>query len=124
MNANLEQQYALKFCFSADFSATKAYELLKTTYKMNVMSHASVFCWFNSFASGREDVHDEQRSGRPSTITTDENIGRVRLALMQDRKTSCREVAEQLSIPKTRVHVIYVNIYSGEKCALVLYRTR
>ncbi len=61
MNANLEQRYALKFCFSAGFSATKAYELLKTTYKMNVMSCASAFRWYNSFASGREDVHDEQR---------------------------------------------------------------
>ncbi len=94
MNANLEQRYALKFCFSAGFLATKAYELLKATYKMNVMSHASVFCWYKSFASGREDVHDEQRSGQPSTITTNENIEIVRLALVQDRKTSCREVAE------------------------------
>ncbi len=106
MNANLEQRYALKFCFSASFLATKAYELLKTTYKMNVMSRASAFRWYNSFASGREDVHDKQRSGRPSTITKDKNIERVWLALVQDRKTSCREVAQQLGIPKTRVHVI------------------
>ncbi len=77
MNANLEQRYTLKFCFSAGFSATKAYELLKTIYKMNVISRTSAFRWYNSFASKREDVHDEQRSGRPSTITTDKNIERI-----------------------------------------------
>ncbi len=89
---------------------------------MNVMSRAITFRWYNIFTSGREDVHDKQRSGRPSTITTDENIERVRLALVQDRKISYREVAEQLGIPKTRVRVILREIYSGEKCALISYR--
>ncbi len=51
-------------------------------------------------------MHDEQRSGGPSTITTDKNIERVQLALVQDRETSCKEVAEQLGIPKTRMHII------------------
>ena len=30
------------------------------------------------FSEGREDVNDEERAGRPSTSTTDENIDEVK----------------------------------------------
>ena len=33
---------------------------------------------YKMFSEGREDVNDEERAGRPSTSTTDENIDEVK----------------------------------------------
>ena len=37
----------------------------------NVMSRQNVTKWCREFSEGRTDVHDEQRSGRPSLISDD-----------------------------------------------------
>ena len=39
------------------------------------MSRCRVFEWHKRFKEEREDVEDDPRSGRPSTIKTEENIG-------------------------------------------------
>ena len=38
------------------------------------MSRTKVQLWYKRFKEGREDVNDDDRSGGPSTSTTDENI--------------------------------------------------
>ena len=48
------------------------------------------------FSEGREDVNDEERAGRPSTSTTDENIDEVKTIV--NRRITVREVAEDLNI--------------------------
>jgi len=40
----------------------------------------------------------EERSGRPSTSKTDENINKVREMLINNRKLIIRELAEDLNI--------------------------
>jgi transposase len=37
----------------------------------DVMNQQNVTKWFREFSKGRTDVHDEQRSGRPSLISDD-----------------------------------------------------
>jgi len=37
----------------------------------NVMNRQNVTNWCREFSEGRTDVHDEQRSGRPSLISDD-----------------------------------------------------
>jgi hypothetical protein len=37
----------------------------------NVMNRKNVTMWCRGFSEGRTDVHDEQRSGRPSLISYD-----------------------------------------------------
>ena len=50
------------------------------------------------FSEGREDVNDEERTGRPSTSTTDENIDVVKKIVLVNRRITVREVAEDLNI--------------------------
>ncbi len=50
-----------------------------------------------------ESIPDEQRSGRPTTTRTCENVADI---LKEDRHTSCRLIAEWLGIPKTIVQQI------------------
>ena len=47
----------------------------------NVMNQQNVSKWCREFSEGRTDVHDEQRSGRPSLISDDlfqETEGEIR----------------------------------------------
>ncbi|KAJ8935783.1 hypothetical protein NQ318_018410 [Aromia moschata] len=59
-----------------------------------------------AFAEGREDVNDENRAGRPSTSSSDDNVKRVRDLLNIDRRLSVRLISETLDITKTIVHEI------------------
>ncbi|KAJ8956526.1 hypothetical protein NQ318_019246 [Aromia moschata] len=62
--------------------------------------------WHKAFAEGQEDVNDENRAGRPSTSSSDDNVKRVRGLLNTDRRLSVRLISETLDITKTIVHEI------------------
>ncbi|GBN21765.1 hypothetical protein AVEN_155627-1 [Araneus ventricosus] len=52
----------------------KAYEIhrqISEVYDENIMSEGMVRKWVRQFKDGRTNVHDEERSGRPSVITED-----------------------------------------------------
>ena len=55
---------------------------------------------------GLEDV---PRMGRPSPITTDNNIEAVEQIVIRDRQISVRRLAEEMSIPKITIHDIMDN---------------
>jgi hypothetical protein len=46
------------------------------------------------FKDGRKSVDDDERSSRPSTSTTPENIGEVREATLADRRLTIHNVCE------------------------------
>ncbi|PRD35554.1 UNVERIFIED_CONTAM: hypothetical protein NCL1_11256 [Trichonephila clavipes] len=47
----------------------KIYRQICEVYGQNVMSDSMVRRWDRHFNEGRSEVHDEERSGRPSLIT-------------------------------------------------------
>jgi hypothetical protein len=55
---------------------------------------------------GRENVEAEHRSGRPSTVKSDENVKRVRSLVATDRRLTVRFVANELNMNKNAVHQI------------------
>ena len=62
------------------------------------------------FAEGREDVHDEERAGRPRTSTTDENIDELKKIVLVHRRITVREVVEDLNISIGSCHSIFTNV--------------
>jgi predicted DNA-binding ArsR family transcriptional regulator len=48
-------------------------------------------------------VKDDERSGRPTTSQTDDNIAAINQMVKEDRKVMSRLIADTLSIPKTLV---------------------
>ncbi|XP_014217021.1 putative uncharacterized protein FLJ37770 [Copidosoma floridanum] len=61
------------------------------------------------FSEGREDVNDEERAGRPSTSTTNENIDEVKKIVLVNRRITVREVAEDHNISIGSCHSIFTN---------------
>jgi len=47
------------------------------------------------FSGGRESVTDEERSGRPATSITEENIAKIRQIVHENRRLTVRSIAEQ-----------------------------
>ena len=52
--------------------------MLTVAYGEAILNRSNVYRWYKMFCEGREDVNDEERAGRPSTSTTDENNDEVK----------------------------------------------
>jgi transposase len=69
----LEQRINIKFCAELGKSASETLQMLTEAYSVHAMTISSVFEWHKRFKEGREDVKDDERTGRPKTHPTDEN---------------------------------------------------
>ena len=103
MQRSLEQRYSIKFCVKPNKTCAETIRLLKEAYGDQSLSSAQVKRWHKSFKEGREDVEDEQRSGRPSTTKTNEDVNRVRefLGVCTSRK-HCKRGILQRSAPSAK----------------------
>jgi len=106
MQKSLEQLYAIKFCAKLRKSGSETLQLLRAAYGNAVLSSVQVLRWHKVFKDGRESVEDEQRTGRPSTSRTENNVARVKTVLDRDRRVSVRLMSEEVGLPKTDVHRI------------------
>lgn len=83
--------------------------MLTVAYGEATLDRSNVYRWYKMFSEGREDVNDEERAGRPSTSTTDENIDEVKKIVLVNRRITVREVAEDLNISIGSCHSIFTN---------------
>ena len=72
--------------------------MLTVAYGKATLDRSNVFRCYKMVSERRVDVNDEERGGRPSTSTTDENIDEVRKIVLVNRRFTVREVAEDLNI--------------------------
>ena len=56
-----------------------------------------VYLRYNRFKESREDVNDDARPGRPSTSTTDEIIEAIMKMILDNRRITIREVADDVN---------------------------
>ena len=95
--------WRLNFAVNSIFSATKTVELIQKAYGDAALSRTTIFEWHKRFREGRESVKDNERSGRPTTSRTDDNIAAVDKMVKEDRKVTSRLTTDTLGIPKTVV---------------------
>jgi len=82
------------------------------------MKKTEVYKWAKRFSEGRESVTDEERSGRPVTSRTEENTGKVRKIVRENRQLTVRSIAEQVNIDRETVRKILTEILDMRKvCA-------
>jgi len=60
--------------------------MLVQVYGDNAMKKTAVYKWMKCFSEGRESVTDEERSGRPATSKTEENIAKFRQIMRKNRR--------------------------------------
>ena len=59
--------------------------MLVQVYGDSTMKKTAVYKWVKRFSEGRESVTDEERSGRPATSRTEENIAEFRQIVCENR---------------------------------------
>ena len=70
----------------------------------NVMNRQNVTKWCREFSEGRTDVHDEQRSGRPSLIS-DDLLQEIEGEIRANRRVTIRELHHIIpEVSKTTIH--------------------
>lgn len=118
MESTIEQRYAIKFCAKLNKSLEETNKMIREAYGDSALSYSQVSRWLKAFKEGREEVHDEQRSGRPSTSKTDNNVARVRQLLDSDRRLSIRMVANELNLSSTVVfRIVTEDLAMRKVCA-------
>jgi len=83
--------------------------MLEKCFGNDSLKKTVVYQWHERFKNGRESIEDDERSGRPSTSKTDENIDKVKEILVNNHKLTIREIAEDLNIAYGSVQDILVN---------------
>ena len=73
----LEQRTNIKFLFKLGKSGNEIREMLVLVYGDNAMKKTAVYNWVKRFSERRESVTDEEKSGRPATSRTAENIAKI-----------------------------------------------
>ena len=68
--------------------------MLVQVYGDSAMNKIAVYKWVKHFSEGRESVTDEERSGRPATSRTEENIAKVRQIVRENHQLTVRSIAE------------------------------
>jgi hypothetical protein len=69
----LDQCIDIKFCAKLGKSTSETVQILTEAYGADAMKELSVFEWHKRFKEGREDVKDDERTGRPKTHWIVEN---------------------------------------------------
>ena len=74
------------------------------------MSRTQLQLWYNRFKEGREHVNDDARPGRPSMSTTDENTEAVKKMILDNRRITIREVADDIGISFGSCQAIFTSV--------------
>jgi len=84
----LEQRMNIKFLVKLGKSGNEIRDMLVQVYRDNAMKKTAVYKWVKRFSEGRETVTDEERSGRPATSRTEENIAKIHQIVHENRRLS------------------------------------
>ncbi|UYV80894.1 hypothetical protein LAZ67_19002117 [Cordylochernes scorpioides] len=105
---------------SADNSTSFILVGTSKAYGNAVMSRRRVFEWYKRFKEGREETANNERSGRPSTSTTPEKVGKVLELVLEDRRITVREVTEEAGISFRSTQSIIKDILGVRRLNAVL----
>jgi len=102
----MEQRAVIKFCFLSKLSPTETVKKMRIAYGKDCLSRSKIFEWYARFKSGRESLEDDPREGRPPTCINDDNVERVRAAVVSNPRYSVEMLAEELKLSKGSVYTV------------------
>ncbi|KAL4119599.1 hypothetical protein QTP88_012398 [Uroleucon formosanum] len=104
--ASCEVRAVIRFFCAKGSSAAEIYRELSLVYGPGVMCEGKVRQWCRDFKNGRTNVHDEERSGRPS-VQTDEIVSLVDQKLRSDHRLTISALADEFpNLGRTTVYTI------------------
>ena len=81
------------------------------------MKRTALHKWYSRYENGYESVMDEQRSGRPTSITS-QKVQEIKELLDKDTRITVREVSQRVDCSVGTVHtIIHVTLNMRRFCA-------
>lgn len=84
--------------FKSGLNESQSLERLQQAFGDLAPSRATIFRWFQEFKRGRASLKDEERSGRPATAVTEENIAAVEALVREDNRVTFKDIEAILEI--------------------------
>ncbi|GFW83103.1 histone-lysine N-methyltransferase SETMAR [Trichonephila clavipes] len=104
--ADCEIRSVIRFLTAKNISAAEIHRQISDVYGPNAMSSSKVRKWVRAFKDGRENVHDEPRSGRPSVIT-DDLVNTMDEKIREDRRFTISTLALEFpNVGRTTLHKV------------------
>jgi hypothetical protein len=89
-----QQRVCIKFCFKFGQTAAETHQILKKAFGDNSLGQTRTYDWYKRLKNGQTLTDDDDdRSGRPLTGITPENVANVKDMILQD----CRLAIQDLS---------------------------
>jgi len=108
--ADFEIQSVIRFLNARNVLPSEIHHQICQVYGENAMSDGMVRKWFRMFNEGRENVHDEARSGRPSLVN-DDLVRKVNDRVRDDRRFTISDLS--LHFPQISRTLLYDTVSSG-----------
>ena len=115
---SVEQRTAIKFCVLNGKNRKETMEMLVKAYGDAAMKKTALHQWYSSwYENGYESVMDDQRSGRPTSITS-QKVQEIKELLDKERRITIREVSQRVDCSVGTVHtIIHENLNMRRLCA-------
>jgi transposase len=88
-----EMREVIRFLFAEDLKPVEIIRRMQAQYGDNCLSCSKIYEWIDHFKKERT-VCDEERSGRPSTSRTENNIQAVERMVRENRRITVDDIAE------------------------------
>jgi len=108
--ADCEIPSVISFLNAMNVLPSEIHHQICQVYGDNVMSNGMVRKWVLMFNEGRENVHDEARSGRPSLVN-DDLVCKVNERVRDDRRFTISDLS--LHFPQISRTLLYDTVSSG-----------
>ena len=108
--ADCEIRSVIRFLNARNVLPSESHHQICQVYGDNTMSDGMVRKWVRMFNEGRENVHDEARSGRPSLVNGD-LVRKVNETVRDDRRFTISDLS--LHFPHISRTLLYDTVSSG-----------
>ena len=107
----VEHRAVIKFITKEGKNAKEIHERMVAVYTDTAPSYATIARWNREFRHGRESLEDDPRPGRPSDVTTEDNVARVERMILENRRVKVEEIERELGISHGSViNIIHDNL--------------
>jgi hypothetical protein len=116
MTEHVEQRYCIKFCQKLGDTQSETIRKIQQAFG-DAMGVTQIKDWYNRFKNGRTSVDSDQRTGRPSTSRNPNVINKVSSLIMEDRRLTVREIANDIGISDGSAHAILTDDFGMRRVA-------
>ena len=124
-NFRIKQRSGIEFLTLEGCAPIKIHRHMKAVYGNGCMDVKNLRKWVRrakSCCAGEMSVLDEHRSGRPISVTRDENQCRLDALIQENRRTKQKDIAPKLGITQERVHHNTETLNYRKVCAMCVPR--